>query len=211
MSKIFSLKQGEAHRPLYFILLSTITAEVMKELPVSGAENLSPFLPSAILMIELPDQTHPTAIAAITGILKRRLSLPYFLLNDYQSLVFSSESYEDLDYTYNVLDYLFTIFLLQKDRAGISIKSTAKKNDSMAFLIKYIISKLNHELYSDSAIVHIIKGRLIILTTEAFIDVIKEIINEYNRLFNDQFSVVGFYSADFEDSLYIIQKIILNN
>ena len=211
MSKIFSLKEGEGRRPLYFILLSTITAEVMKELPISGAENLSPFLPSAILMIELPDQTHLANIEAITDTLKRRLALPYFLLNDYQSLVFSSESYENLDYTYHVLDYLFTIFLLQKDHAGISIKSTAQKNDSMTFLIKYIISKLSHKLYSNSVIVHILKGRLIILTNNTLIDVIKEIINEYNRLFNNQFSVVEFYSADFEDSLDIIQKIILNN
>jgi hypothetical protein len=211
MSKIFSLKQDEERRPLYFILLSTITAEVMKELPISGTENLSPFLPSAILMIELPVQTHPANIAAITGILKRRLALPYFLLNDYQSLVFMSESYENLDYTYQVLDYLFTIFLLQKDRAGISIKSAAQKNDSMIFLIKYIISKLSHKLYSNSVIVHILKGRLIILTTNAFIDVIKEIIDENNKLFNDQFSIVEFYSADFDDSLDIIQKIILDN
>jgi len=211
MSKIFSLKEGEERRPLYFIMLSTITAEVMKELPISGSDTLSPFLPSAILMIELPDRSHPATIAAITGTLKRRLALPYFLLNDYQSLVFSSESYEDLDFTYQVLDYLFTIFLLHKDRAGISIKSSAHKNDSMTFLIKYVISKLSHTLYCDSVIVHIIKGRLVILTTGAFVDVIKEIIDEYNRLFNDQFSIVEFYSADFDDSLDIIQKIILNN
>ena len=75
-------------------------------------------------------------------------------------------------------------------------------------MIKYVISKLSHTLYCDSVIVHIIKGRLVILTTGAFVDVIKEIIDEYNRLFNDQFSIVEFYSADFDDSLDIIQKII---
>ena len=211
MCKIFSLKEGEERCPLYFIMVSTITAEVMKELPVSGADNLTPFLPSAIIMIELPDPSHAAAIAAITGTIKRRLALPYFLLNDYQSLVFSSDSYENLDYTYQVLDYLFTIFLLHKDRAGISIQSSVQKNDSMTFLIKYIISKLSHKLFCDSVIVHIIKGRLVILTTDAFVGIIRDIIDEYNRLFNDQFSIVEFYPADFNDSLDIIQKIIINN
>jgi hypothetical protein len=211
MRKIFSLKEGEGHRPLYFIMVSTIIAEVMKELPISDADNLAPFLPSAIIMLELPDHPHAATIAAIAGTVKRRLALPYFLLNDYQSLVFSSDNYENLDYTYRVLDYLFTIFLLRKDRAGISIQSTAQKNESMTFLIKYVISKLSHKLYCDSVIVHVIKGRLVILTTAVFIDVIRDIVDEYNRLFNDQFSIVEFYSADFNDSLDIIQRIIFNN
>jgi hypothetical protein len=211
MSKIFSLKDGEGHGSLYFIMVSTIIAEVMKELPISGSDNLTPFLPSAIIMIELPDQPHAANISTITGTIKRRLALPYFLLNDYQSLVFSSDSYENLDYTYRVLDYLFTIFLLHGDRAGISIQSSAQKNESMTFLIKYVISKLSHKLHCDSVIVHIIKGRLVILTTDAFVGLVRDIIDEYNRLFNDQFSIVEFHAADFDDSLDIIQKIIFNN
>ena len=211
MSKMFSLKEGEGHRSLYFIMVSTIIAEVMKELPVSGSDTFSPFLPSAIIMMELPEQPHAVNIATIAGTIKRRLALPYFLLNDYQSLIFFSDSYENLDYTYRVLDYLFTIFLLHKDRAGISIQSTAQKNESMTFLIKYVISKLSHKLYCDSVIVHIIKGRLVILTTDAFVVLVRDIIDEYNRLFNDQFSIVEFHSADFDDSLEIIQKIIFNN
>lgn len=211
LAKLFSHKTGEAPRPVYFIMLSGITADVMKELPIEGAERVSPYLPSAILMIELTDENVPKDPAVITRTLKQQLSLPYFILNDYQSLVFSAQSHEDLEYVYDVLDYLFTVFLLRKDRSGIILKAVIKENSNVPFLIKYVISKLSNRLSSDSAIVHVIKDKLIILTQNDIVETIKAIIGDYNRLFNDQFTLVEFQSKDFEDSVDIIQKFILNN
>ena len=81
----------------------------------------------------------------------------------------------------------------------------------MPFLIKYIISKLSHRLLSDSAIVHIIKDRLIIMTHNDMVEQIQSLICDYNRLFNDQFTIIEFKSKDFEDSVDIIQKFILTS
>ncbi len=211
LAKIFAHKTGEAPRPVYFNMLSGITAGIMKDLPLEGTASVSPFLPSAILMIELSDADSPADPAVITGIIRQKLALPYFILNDCQSLVFSAKSHEDLEYVYDVLDYLFTVFLLRKDRSGLIIKSVIRENSNLPFLIKYIISKLSSTLYSDSAIVHIIQDTLIILTRNDIAGPIKEKITEYSRLFEGQFTIVEFFSKDFEDSVDIIQKFIVNN
>lgn len=211
LAKIFSPKEGSTARPVYFIQLSALVSEVTRELLVSSTLDVSPFLPSSMLMIEMPARSEYAGADAITAAVRRKLSIPFFLLNDSLSLVFSSERYDDLDYTYRVLDYLFTIFLIQRDRAGLSISSAAAENPNMSFLIKYIISKLSHDLYADSAIVHILKNRLLILTRDDCITPIKEIIKGYNDLIKGQFNIVEFYPADFQYPLEIIQKIIIDN
>lgn len=211
LSKIFSPKDGTAVRPIYFIQLSALVSAVTGELLISSRMHLSPFLPSSMLMIELPARSEYRDAGAITAAIRQKLSIPYFLLNDNLSLIFSSGTYDDLSYTYRVLDYLFTIFLLQRDRAGLSIQSKTAENSNMSFLIKYIISKLSHDLYSDSAIVHILRNRLLILTRDDSMVAIKEIINGYNDLIKGQFSILEFYPADFQDSLDIIQRIIIDN
>ncbi len=211
LEKIFYLHEGEEPHALYFVMLSSLVSEVARELQKPGRSVITPFLPSAILMIEMPLQTEPHNRASVYNTLRKKLALPFFLLNDNQSLVFTSESYEDMDYSYHVLDYLFTIFLLNHDRVGISIKSKSKDSINRTFLMKYIISQLSYKLHADSVLVHIIKGHLIILTREGFVDVIKSLIEEYNKLFNDQFNLVEFSPAEFKDSLEIIQRIVFNN
>lgn len=210
LEKIFNLKDGEDPRALYLVMISTLASDVARELLEPGQEEIIPFLPSAILMIEMPPQTEPYNKGSIFSTLRKKLALPLFLLNDSISLVFTSESYEDMDYSYHVLDYLFTIFLLHHDRIGISIKSKSKDNTSRTFLMKYIISQLSYKLHADSVLVHIIKGHLIILTRESFVGMIQSLIDEYNELFKDQFVVVEFRPSEFSDSLEIIQKIVLN-
>jgi hypothetical protein len=209
LEKIFSLHEGEDPRALYFVMLSSLVSDVAQELQRPGQTDIVPFLPSAILMIELPLQTAAHNRGSIFTALRKKLALPFFLLNDNQSLVFSSESYEDMAYSYHVLDYLFTIFLLNHDRIGISIISKLQDDSSRSFLMKYIISQLSYKLHADSVLVHIIKGHLIILTREVFVDLIRSLIDEYNKLFNGQFVVVEFRPEEFEDSLEIIQRIIL--
>lgn len=211
LAKLFTHRTGEAPRPVYFIMLSRITAGATKELLIEGSEGVIPFLPSSILMVELNEKAAGMDPSSITEAIRRKLALPFFILNDFQSLVFSAKSYDDLEYVYNVLDYLFTVFLLHGDRTGIILRSVSKENANLPFLIKYIISKLSNTLFSDSAIVHIIKDKLIILTRNDLVGPVRDIISEYNRLSSDQFALVEFQSNDFEDSVEIIQKYILNN
>lgn len=211
LEKIFSPTDGEPQHSLYFVLLGSIVSSIPQELQASAAEPITPFLPSSILMIELPLQTMPFNTGAICSTLRKKLALPIFLLNDNQSLVFASENYEDLDYSYHVLDYLFTLFMLNHDRVGVSIKARRRENTSRTFLMKYIISQLSYKLFADSVIVHIIRGHLVILTKDRFLDVIQSLVNEYNKLFDDQFAVALFRPDDFEDSLDIIRRIILAN
>jgi hypothetical protein len=210
LAKIFSLKDGTAHA-IYFALVGSLTTAVASELPAPESGTVTPFLPSAMIMIILPDAEAAVHPGEIAGILGSRLAMPLFLLNDSQSLVIMPGSYEDLDYTYHLLDYLFTVFLLRENSVGINIESTTRESNSMTFLVKYVISKISHRLASDSVIVHIIKDRLIILTGKAYIGVIKEIIDEYNKLFEQSIVIDEFYPADFKDSRAIIQKLILKN
>jgi hypothetical protein len=211
MGKIFSLHEGEDPRALYFVLLSCLSSGIAREFQDQNSDAITPFLPSAILMIELPLQTEPHNRGSIFSMLRKRLALPFFLLNDNQSLVFMTEGYEDMDYSYHVMDYLFTVFLLARDGIGISIKLKSKDETSRTFLMKYILSQLSYKLHADSVLLHMIKGHLIILTREGFVDLIKSLIGEYNRLFNDQFSVVEFKPSEFKDSLEVINRIILGN
>lgn len=209
LEKIFNLKDAEEPRALYFVLLSYLVSDVIQELQGTDGTQVVPFLPSSILMIELPLQTSPYNKSAIFGNIRRKLALPFYLVADNRPLVFTARNYENIDFSYHVLDYLFTIFLLNRSRIGISIKVKSKESTSRTFIMKYIISQLAYKLRADSVLVHIIKGHIIILTKEEFLNIINSLIVEYNRLFNDQFVVVEFRPTEFEDSLEIIQKIVL--
>ncbi len=209
LEKIFNLKEGEEPRALFFVLLSYLVSDVVQELQGTDGTQVVPFLPSSILMIELPLQTSPYNKSAVFGTLRRKLALPFYLVADNRPLVFTARNYENIDFSYHVLDYLFTIFLQNPNRIGISIKVKSKESTSRTFIMKYIISQLGYKLRADSVLVHIIKGHIIILTKEEFLEIINSLIVEYNKLFNDQFSVVEFRPSEFEDSLEIIQKIVL--
>lgn len=209
LEKIFKLKDGEEPHALYFVLLSNLVSDIIQELQGTDGTQVVPFLPSSILMIELPLQTSHYNKSAIFGTIRRKLALPFYLVADNRPLVFTARNYENIDFSYHVLDYLFTIFLLNRDRIGISIKVKAKESTSRTFIMKYIISQLAYKLRADSVLVHIIKGHIVILTKEEFLNVINSLIVEYNKLFNDQFHVVEFRPTEFEDSLEIIQKIVL--
>ena len=211
LEKIFCLLEGEEHRALYFIMLGSVVSDVAHEMLEPGQELVTPFLPSSLLMMELPLQTAAYNRHSIASTLRKKLGLPLFLMNDNQSLVFESENYEDMDYSYRVLDYLFTIFMIYRDRIGISIMSQSRDDTSRTFIMKYILSQLGYKLHADSVLIHIIKGHLIILTRESFVGLIRSLIDEYNKLFKDGFQVVEFRPEEFDDSLDIIQKIILKN
>ena len=211
LEKIFSLQEGEEPRAIYFVMVSCLASGIARELQDENKDTITPFLPSAILMIELPLQTEPHNRTSIFTLLKKKLALPYFLINDNQSLVFMTEGYEDMEYSYHVMDYLFTVFLLTPDSIGMGIKLKSKDETSRTFLIKYIISQLSYKLHADSALLHMIKGHLIILTREGFVDLIRSLVDEYNKLFDDQFSLVEFRPSEFKDSLEVINRIILGN
>lgn len=211
LEKVFSLREGEDPRALYFIMISCLASGIALEFQDQKRDAIEPFLPSSILMIELPLQTEPHNRGSIFTMLRKKLALPFFLLNDNQSLVFMTEGYEDMDYSYHVMDYLFTVFLFTRDSTGISIKLKSKDETNRTFLMKYILSQLSYRLHADSVLLHMIKGHLIVLTREGFVDLIRSLIDEYNRLFNDQFAVVEFKPSEFKDSLEIINRIILGN
>jgi hypothetical protein len=211
LNKIFSTQDGSANGPIYFIMINQIVDEVVRELSESGAGPFSSFLPSALLMILLPENAAKAEPVDIARIARERLSLPLFMLNDNHSRVFSLERYDDLSYIFSVLDYFFNLFLLKKDRVGVSLHVKSSSGTSTPFIMKYIISKLNNKLYSDSVIINVLKERLIILTESIHLEIINQIFEEYNKLFKDSFVMYEFHSADFRDSHEVIQKLIIDN
>jgi hypothetical protein len=211
LNKIFNTRDGSVNGPIYFIMINQIINEVVRELSESEAGPFSSFLPSALLMILLQENTRKAEPGDIARIARERLSLPLFMLNDNHSRVYSLERYDDLSYIFSVLDYFFNLFLLKKDRVGVSLHVKSSAGASMPFMMKYIISKLNNKLYSDSVIINVLKERLIILTESSHMEIINQIFEEYVKLFKDSFVMYEFRSSDFRDSHEVIQKIIIDN
>lgn len=211
LNKIFGTRETGVSGPVYFIMINQIIEEVVRELSESGAGPVVSFLPSALLMILLQDNAAKAEPGDIARIARERLSLPLFMLNDNHSRVYSLQRYDDLSYIFSVLDYFFSLFLLKKDRVGVSLNVKSSAGTSMPFMMKYIIAKLNNKLYADSVIINVLKERLIILTESAHLEIINQIFEEYNKLFQDSFVMYEFRSADFKDSHEVIQKIIIDN
>jgi len=210
LDKLFQVRDGKSW-PLYFVMLSSLTSELERELAIPGRKIVSPFLPSAICMVEIRESDTPKEPRQITNILKRRLSVPLFLINNDLSQDLSLKSFKGLSNSFHLLDYFFTVFLIKKDNVGINIKLSRQSDSTTAFLMKYIISKLNYILPSDSAIIHILRNQLLILTKSVYIDPITNIVDSHNNLFDEKLKIYKFYPKDYDDSIKIIQEFILNN
>jgi hypothetical protein len=211
MEKIFSMPDYGEGGSLYFIMINNIVDEVSRELSEYEAANLSSFIPSALLMIVLQDGGEPSDPFDIARLLRQRLSLPLYMLDDRRSFVFSLDRLDDLSCTFDILEYFFTLFLLKKDRIGINLRVQKSTGTNMQYMMKYIISKLNNKLFSDSVIINVLKDSLIILTEKPHIQTINGIFEEFNLLFNNSFVVHEFHAADYNDAHDIIQQIIIDN
>jgi hypothetical protein len=208
LKKIFRAGGIRAAR-IYFTMVEHCTGGLAAELEVPGQTCAPPFLPSSVCMIFAGEQG-PDA-RDITDLLAKRLPLPLYLLDDNQSLGIVSRSFRGLSYPFNLLDYFFNVFLLRKENVGLSVRLSGRGGARTAFLMKYLISKLNHMLGPESAVIHILKNRLIILTRPECIEYIREIFDAHDSMFDEKMSLIEFHAADFDDSNSIIQKIILNN
>jgi hypothetical protein len=210
LKKIFETKDGECGT-LYFVMLDFLLDELSGELTFPGQKAVTPFLPSPIYMVEIDEADGARGPAYVANSMKKRLSIPLFLMNESLSRNLAFMNFKGLSYPFYLLDYFFTVFLIRDDSVGMRIKLADSWDASTVFLMKYILSKLKHILSSDSAIIHILKNRLLILTKSDYIGPISEIIDTHNRLFQEQLDLLIFYTKDFDDSIRIIQEIILSN
>ena len=208
LAKIFHAKGKSAGR-IYFVMIERVTDELAGELAIAGEAPGAPFLPASICMIRMQEQESRPGARSITDILRKRLSLPFYLVDDTQSRGIVSGSFTGLSYPFYLLDYFFNVFLLRTEGIGLSIKLSGRAETRTAFLMKYLVSKLNHALRSDSAIIQILKNHLIILSHAGYVESIRHIIDAHNRLFDEKLSLMLFPATDFDDSIRIIQEIIL--
>ncbi|TFH42836.1 MAG: hypothetical protein E4G96_02595 [Chrysiogenales bacterium] len=209
LAKRFLPIDGTGPRPLYFTMLSSLSECVAAELSGEDKGAVEQFLPSSIIMAELPDNLLPHDTAGIHSALRRKISLHAFLLDESSSLFTLSKVCSDITPTYGMLDYLFTVFLIRREYVGLSIVSTGGENTGTGYLMKYLISKMNRGLSADSAIIHLLKNRMVIITPVASVGSIQEHIDEYNRLFTGRFTMDEFRPGEFSNSHAIIQRIIL--
>lgn len=211
MEKIFAVSDTREDEALYFIMINYIVDGILEELSENSASNISSFLPSALLMIAVPETAAMPIPSDIARIARERISLPLFLLNDYRSFVISLKRFDDLALIFDIVEYFFTLFLLKKDRVGISLHVQKSSGTNMQYMMKYIISKLKNKLFSDSVIINVLKDSLIILTEKSYVKVMSQIFDEFNTLFKDSFIISEFHAADYTDAYDMIQKIIINN
>jgi hypothetical protein len=208
LGKIFLSGDKRAAR-IYFAMVEHCTGGLAAELEVPGLTCTPSILPSSICMIFTGEQDQDAR--RITDLLAKRLPLPLYLLDDNQSRGIVSKSFRGLSYPFHLLDYFFNVFLLRKENVGLSARLSGRGGARKAFLMKYLISKLNRMLGPESAVIHMLKNRLIILTRPECVGYIREILDAHDSMFDEKLSLIEFHAADFEDSNSIIQEIILNN
>ncbi len=209
LAKRFMPVDGSEARPLYFTALSTLGDLVGRELDTGETAFPLPFLPSSILMAELPPGEGRRDPADIHEALRRKIALHAFLLCDDDSRSRSHFTCDDVESTYTVLDYLFSVFFLRKDCVCISVVSRGRDRPGTGYLVKYIIAKTKRMLSSDSTIIHLLKNRLIFIVPASSRDGMRELVAEFNRLFQDRFSMREYRPADFPDSRDIIMNLVL--
>jgi hypothetical protein len=210
LTKLFQAKDGH-RKPLYFVMLNSVTDELERELAIPGIEATSPFFPAAICMIEIQESDAKNEALRITNILKKRLSFPFLFLNNKLSQDYSLRSFKGLTNAFHLLDYFFTIFIIRGEGVGFKIRFSGPRGTTASFLMKYMISKLNHVLSADSAIVHFFKNQLLILTKDSRVESIAGIVDSHNSLFDEKLSMTKFYAKDYDDSIQLIQDLILTN
>lgn len=209
LAKQFMPADGSEIRPLYFAALSSLGEMAGKELATEGMVFPLPFLPSAILMVELPKGEGRRDTAEIHTALRRKIAIHAFLLGDGGSSSRAPFICDNVAGTYGVLEYLFSVFLLKKDCVCLSVVSKGKGEPGTGYLFKFLVAKTKRMLSSDSAIIHLLKNRLIFLAPSASIVALRELLVEFNRLFEGRFIMKEFRPVDFSDPRDIIQLIVL--
>ena len=211
LGKVFTAREGGTRSPAFFILLSDISGELSFEMAEAGREVVAPFLPSGLLMIELLDDAGNASPAPIAGLLRKRLSIPFYLADESGAGLLSFDNFEKLSNPYSIMEYFFNIFLLTPGSVGIRLKIHAGGDAAVLYIMKYIISKLSGALSSDSALIQASNNRLLILTHRSHVDRLRRVIDEYIGLFRGGLRVIEFRSEDFSDSASLIQEIILKD
>jgi hypothetical protein len=207
LEKIFLSGETRAVR-IFFVMTEHCTGGLATELAVPAPACVPSFLPSSICMIFVGEQGQDGR--HITDLLARRMPLTLYLLDDNQSSRIVS-SFRRLAYPFHLLDYFFNVFLLRKDNVGLSVRLSGRGGTRKAFLMKYLISRLNRMLGPESAVVHILKNRLVILTRPECVEPVRKILDVHDSMFDEKMSLIEFYATDYDDSNSIIQKIILDN
>lgn len=209
LAKRFMPVDGSEARPLYFTALSTLGDMVGRELDSGDTACPLPFLPSSILMAELPPGEGRRDPADIHEALRRKIALHAFLLCDDDSRSRSHFTCDDVGSTYTVLEYLFSVFLLRKDCVCVSVLSRGRDRPGTGYLVKYIIAKTKRMLSSDSTIIHLLKNRLIFIVPSSSLDGMRVLMAEFNRLFEDRFSMKEYRPAEFSDPRDIVMNLVL--
>ncbi len=185
LKKRFSFKEEYLKDNLfYFLSLKKFFSEFIDELNLGefGGFQSIPLFP--ILIIQLKVDTEEVGTEEIYRTIKNSLIIQLIL---YCIELYRKISESELDSFEKLIDMLeFYLLAFSKIRRSTLIVIRLKRFDEiyMIFIVKYLLSKLNKLLTSRSVLSHLFSDRILILAERSEVEVIMQILKEFNEQFN---------------------------
>ncbi len=186
---------------VYFILASSLVREISDGSRDYYTDDLSP-----VLMF-VCEKTETQTSAELKQEIIKKISLPLLSMLSPVNLDFKPNECTSMLQLTLKLDHYLQIYSKKADGFGIVIKSSDYYDKKILIVFKYLYTKLIKIVSNDSFIIRIQKNIIIVFTHENYINDIKAVIDEYNELFKNSFSMDSFALSFFDNFNMLTEKI----
>ncbi len=191
-------------RSLYFIEMNRITSVLYKEISnINDYPALNDLLPPVII-IEIHNDSSEKEIF---DFLCEKLPVHFFILKENSALNLESRNFETFS---DLLSTAENFLILHQNLSGFSaliISSRENINYNSLYKMRYIYSRLMRILPGNSIVMRISNNKIIVLSDTIFISLIKQMIDDYNSIDDNSYTIVNIPKTDnnnFNENLKMI-------
>ncbi|MCP4129624.1 MAG: hypothetical protein GY754_01290 [bacterium] len=195
LKKKFLSSREQSKNSLYLLHVNKTTTNLHSELNSGQLEDSFSIFPSPIMIIQLEKEGEFNRERAFR-LLEERFSVPFFILAEYENAGFGQGGFDDFDNIVLFFDYAFEISKWINNEIGILIQTTKYHNKEVLLLMRYMYTKLSVLIPSDSFVIRVTKERFIVLTKNSMVELVRDMVEEFNTFFGHTFDLNTFSIND---------------
>lgn len=186
IKKRLGLTSGSTY---YMNSLKHLFWEVLSESEPDKRDEINDSNFSPVIIVKFDENNRQINASDVSQKLSNQLSLPFLLFSHNELRKSRAKSYENLEGLYRYLEYFYQIFVQYDGGTCLVLTDLDYYSLKSQFKVAYILSKLYNRLSNKSLITQIEKDKIIIFTNNSNAILIKDLVAEWNDIFNNTFSV----------------------
>lgn len=205
LSKIFRTFDADDYN-LYFIKTAYLTSALNTKLINKPSGNF--LYNDSILMLRLKGDYLKYDTNKIFEFVQHIATVPVYLTARTALFILKDSYIHSIDQKYALLEYFFLRYSYIEDTVCAKIKTEKYYDKEIAFLIKYIISKLNSNLWEQGSIIHVSNNLFLVFSRKDDKEMIDSIIKESNQYYESTFFIDYIEHGQFKGSMDFIDSLL---